>query len=110
MQFLSRTKRIGENVFGILYIVLDYGKNHCFLLSESEKAEIIVTECIYLHDFLKKNQYSKLIYTANETFDVERKKWTISGRNQSGESISLPHYLKCFENAQQVQKKFKKCL
>lgn len=83
---LSRARRVVENVFGILSAVFRVLRRP--LLLEPEKAEIIVMACIYLHNFLRKNQSSKHIYTPNGTFDTEIDGQLLEGswRHQSGES------------------------
>jgi len=107
---LSRARRIVENVFGICSAVFRVLRKP--LLLEPEKAEIIVMACIYLHNFLRKNQSSKHIYTPNGTFDVETNGQLVEGswRSQSGESTSftsLPKVArKSAASAEEIRKEF----
>lgn len=68
---LSRARRVSENVFGILsarYRVL-----RKVLLLDPSKAKTIVTACICLHNYLRKNKNTRLTYTPPGTFDSEDK-------------------------------------
>lgn len=66
---LSRAGRIVENVFGILSAIFRVLRKP--ILLEPDKAELVVLACIYLHNFLRKNQSTKHVYTPNGSFDSE---------------------------------------
>lgn len=66
---LSRARRIVENVFGILSAIFRVLRKP--ILLEPDKAELVVLACIYLHNFLRKNQSTKHVYTPNGSFDSE---------------------------------------
>lgn len=68
---LSRARRVSENVFGILST--RFRVFHKPLLLEPEKAKIVVSACMYLHNFLRGSTDSKHNYTPRGTFDSEDK-------------------------------------
>lgn len=107
---LSRARRVVENVFGILSAIFRVLRRP--LLLEPEKAEVVVMACIYLHNFLRKNQSSKHIYTPNGTFDVDRNGQLVKGswRNEAGGTTSLTSLPKVARksatNAEEIRKEF----
>lgn len=86
---LSRARRVVENVFGIMSAVFRVLRRP--MLLEPTKAEKVVLTCVYLHNFLRKNQSSKHIYTPTGTFDSEINGEMIEGswRQQCSEGSSL---------------------
>lgn len=66
---LSRARRVVENAFGIMASVFRVLRKP--MLSEPEKAEVIVMACAYLHNFLRKSKSANL-YCPQGTNDVER--------------------------------------
>lgn len=86
---LSRARRIVENVFGILSAVFRVLRKP--MLLEPHKSENIVMACIYLHNYLRKNQSSKHVYSPNGSFDSEINGQIIEGlwRQQSDGQTGL---------------------
>lgn len=68
---LSRARRISENVFGILCARFRVLRKP--LLLEPEKVKKIISTCVYLHNYLRNSNQSKLHYTPGGTFDSEDK-------------------------------------
>lgn len=66
---LSRCRRVVENVFGICSSIFRILRKP--LLLEPEKAEIVVLAVVYLHNFLRKSNVSRNIYTPPGSFDSE---------------------------------------
>lgn len=66
---LSRARTVVENVFGILSSVFRVLRKP--MLLEPETAETIVMATICLHNFLRRSQTSRNMYTPNGTFDYE---------------------------------------
>lgn len=89
---LSRARRIVENVFGILSAVFRVLRKP--MLLEPHKAEKVIMACIYLHNYLRKNQSSKNVYSPNGSFDSEINGQIIEGlwRQFDGQTglISIP--------------------
>jgi hypothetical protein len=66
---LSRARRVVENTFGLLCSVFRlFRKPLCLNV---KNAEVVVTACIYLHNFLRKSATSAFIYAPPGTFDCE---------------------------------------
>lgn len=66
---LSRARRVVENAFGLLSSVFRlFRKPLCLNV---ENAEVVVTACLYLHNFLRKSATSGAIYAPPGTFDGE---------------------------------------
>lgn len=68
---LSRARRVSENVFGILAARFRVLRKP--LLLEPEKVEIVISSCIYLHNYLRGCSKSRSAYTPTGTFDSEDK-------------------------------------
>ncbi|XP_060861784.1 uncharacterized protein LOC132938789 [Metopolophium dirhodum] len=66
---LSRARRIIENVFGLLATVFRVFRKPIPL--HPKKVESVVLACISLHNFLRRNAQSVLMYTPPGTFDSE---------------------------------------
>lgn len=66
---LSRARRIVENVFGILSSVFRILKRP--MLLQPEKADLICMTCVLLHNFLRRSNTSRKIYTPIGNFDYE---------------------------------------
>lgn len=66
---LSRARRIVENVFGILSSVFRILKRP--MLLQPEKAALICMTCALLHNFLRRSNTSRKIYTPIGSFDYE---------------------------------------
>ena len=66
---LSRARRIVENVFGIMSVVFRVFRKPIPL--RPVNAELVVMACVYLHNFLRRNNSSSARYTLNTTFDSE---------------------------------------
>ncbi|XP_046142221.1 uncharacterized protein LOC123987922 [Osmia bicornis bicornis] len=64
---LSRARRVVENAFGIISSV--FGVLRKPLLLEPEKAQIVVTTILCLHNYLR--QHSKTLYTPHGAVDYE---------------------------------------
>lgn len=69
--------RVVENVFGILSGVFRALRKP--MLLEPNKAEIVVTACVYLHNYLRKTKSSRDAYSPPEYFDREVERRNISG-------------------------------
>lgn len=80
---LSRARRVVENAFGILSAVFRVLRKP--LLLEPEKACTVVRCCLYLHNFLRKSESSRNLYTPNGALDSEIEGNIIEGswRNDS---------------------------
>lgn len=74
---LSRARRVVENVFGILSAVFRVLRKP--MLLEPNKAEIVITACVYLHNYLRKNKSSRDAYSPSDFFDRK-----VEGRNIGG--------------------------
>jgi len=59
-----------KNVFGILSAVFR-GVLRKPMLLEPNKAEIVITVCVYLHNYLRKNKSSRDAYSPPDFFDSE---------------------------------------
>jgi hypothetical protein len=59
---LSRARRVSENVFGILSARFRVLRKP--LLLSPEKVELVVTACIYLHNYLRSSKCSRQSYTS----------------------------------------------
>lgn len=66
---LSRARRVVENVFGIISSVFRVLRKP--ILLEPKKAERIILSCVCLHNFLRRSDTSKFLYTPPGTFDIE---------------------------------------
>lgn len=66
---LSRAHRVVENAFGILSSVFRVLRKP--ILLEPEKAKKIVMATLYLHNFLRKKQSSRALYTPGGSLDTE---------------------------------------
>lgn len=66
-----------ENAFGILSAVFRVLRKPVLL--ELNKAEIVITACVYLHNYLRKNKSSRDAYSPPNFFDRE-----VEGRNIVG--------------------------
>lgn len=75
---LSRARRIVENAFGIVSAVFRVLRKP--MLLEAEKASIVVSSTIHLHNFLRKSKTSRQLYTPPRTFDIEENGTIISGQ------------------------------
>jgi len=86
---LSRSRRVVENVFGIMSATFRVLRKP--LLLEPNKAEIIVMAVVHLHNFLRNSTLSKNTYVAPTTLDKELNGDIVSGswRNDSGDLSSL---------------------
>lgn len=49
------------------------------MLLEPNKAEIVITTCVYLHNYLRKNKSSKDAYSPSDFFDREVEEHNIGG-------------------------------
>lgn len=74
---LSRARRVVENVFGILSAVFRVLRKP--MLLEPSKAELVITTCVYLHNYLRKNKSSRDTYSPPDFFDRE-----VEGHNTVG--------------------------
>lgn len=74
---LSRARRTVENVFGIVSAVFRVLRKP--LLLEPENAQLMVMAVVHLHNFLRKSDSSRNIYTPPGTFDVEIEGEIIAG-------------------------------
>ncbi|KAJ8711930.1 hypothetical protein PYW08_004085 [Mythimna loreyi] len=72
---LSRSRRIVENVFGILCAVFRVFRKAIPL--KPATCEIVTMTCVYLHNFLRRNKQSRAIYTPPGTFDYEDSEYNI---------------------------------
>lgn len=83
---LSRSRRVVENAFGILSSAFRVLRRP--LLLDPDKATKVVLACVYLHNYLRKSDTSRNIYTPVGTFDCEEDNLLIPGawRNDQGES------------------------
>lgn len=66
---LSRSRRVVENVFGILASVFRVLRKP--MLLEPDKVEKIVQTCVLLHNYLRRNPESKDNYNPPGSFDME---------------------------------------
>lgn len=87
---LSRSRRVVENVFGIISATFRVLRKP--LLLEPNNAEIIVMVVVHLHIFLRNSTLSKNTYVAPTTLDKELNGDIVSGswRNDSEDLSSLP--------------------
>lgn len=74
---LSRSRRVVENVFGIMSSVFRVLRKP--ILLSPEKTTNIVMACVLLHNFLRRSKSSNLLYSPIGTFDTE-----IDGQFQVG--------------------------
>ncbi|PNF38605.1 hypothetical protein B7P43_G03964, partial [Cryptotermes secundus] len=66
---LCRARRIVENVFGILASVFRVFRTP--MLIQPEKAAMVCMTCALLHNFLRRSNTSRQIYSPNGSFDYE---------------------------------------
>lgn len=74
---LSRARRVVENVFGILSAVFRVLRKP--MLLEPNKAELVITTCVYLHNYLRKNKSSREAYSPPDIFDRDVEGLSIDG-------------------------------
>lgn len=72
---LSRSRRIVENVFGLLCAVFRVFRKAMPL--KPATCEIVTMACVYLHNFLRRNKQSRAIYTPPGTFDYEDPEYNV---------------------------------
>lgn len=72
---LSRSRRIVENVFGILSTIFRVFRKAIPL--KPATCEIVTMSCVYLHNFLRRNKLSRALYTPPGTFDYEDSEYNI---------------------------------
>lgn len=86
---LSRARRVVENVFGIMSSVFRVLRKP--MLLDPNKVSNITLACALLHNFLRKSNTSKTIYTPQGTFDMESAKTDNPGlwRQDQGDMTSL---------------------
>lgn len=65
----SRSRRVIENVFGILTAVFRVLRKP--ILLSPERAKWVVLACVYLHNFLRNRKNSRSVYTPATFFDRE---------------------------------------
>lgn len=105
---LSRALRVVENAFGILSAVFRVLRKP--MLLEPSKATLITLSTIYLHNYLRKSNASRQIYTPPGTFDVEEDGKLIPGswRREIGNGTSFTSLKKIPRkssiDAQQIRK------
>ncbi|XP_060882146.1 uncharacterized protein LOC132953828 [Metopolophium dirhodum] len=94
---LSRAQRVVENTFGIMASVFRVLRKP--LLLQPEKINTIVLACVHLHNFLRRSESSKNVYSPPDIFDSEAfenrtlKKGT--WRSDSSETTSFLPLKKC---------------
>lgn len=66
---LSRSRRVVENVFGIMSSVFRVLRKP--ILLSPEKVTNVVTTCVLLHNFLRRSTSSKTLYAPTGTFDTD---------------------------------------
>jgi len=74
---LSRSRRVVENVFGIMSSVFRVLRKP--ILLSPEKTTNVVMACVLLHNFLRKSKSSNSLYSPIDMFDTE-----INGQFQAG--------------------------
>ncbi|XP_046141432.1 uncharacterized protein LOC123987741 [Osmia bicornis bicornis] len=85
---LSRARRVVENVFGISSAVFRVLRKP--MLLEPEKAQLIVLTVAYLHNFLRRNNNSRSLYSPAGTFDSDQNGVFVEGNwRQERNSNSL---------------------
>lgn len=107
---LSRARRVVENVFGIMSAVFRLLRKP--LLIEPEKAKYIVMTAVYLHNFLRRNNRYKNLYTPPGTLDSEINGEVIAGSWRQGSEVmtslidikQIPR--RSSVNAQQVREEY----
>lgn len=66
---LCRARRVVENVFGILASVFRIFRKP--MLVQPEKASLICMTCALLHNFLRRSNTTRQLYSPNGVFDYE---------------------------------------
>lgn len=85
---LCRARRIVENVFGILASVFRVFRGP--MLLQPEKAALVSMTCARLHNFLRKSDTSRQIYTPSGSFDHETEGVVTPGTwRQNTNNVSL---------------------
>nr|AEE62694.1 unknown [Dendroctonus ponderosae] len=87
---LCRARRVVENVFGILASIFRVFRKP--MLIQPEKAAMVCMTCALLHNFLRRSNTSRQIYTPSDSFDYEADGHLMPGswRQDTASSSLLP--------------------
>ncbi|KAK4875957.1 hypothetical protein RN001_012379 [Aquatica leii] len=83
---LSRARRVVENAFGIVSVVFRVLRKP--MLLEPPKATVVVLIALCLHNFIRKSNISRNIYTPKGTLDYEENNQVIEGSWRREESAN----------------------